>query len=221
MSLEDEVDIVNREPRCPCVLLLDTSGSMHGTNIDALNRGLVSFRDEIVKDPLVQLRVELCIITFGGEVKVLQDFITMDNFEPPLLRAHGTTPMAEAILKALQVIDDRKEKYKRAGIDYYRPMVLLITDGIPSDPQYLSSVSLKVKEGEQKRNFVFLSVGFDEADFEILNSIGLRKAMPLKGLNFQGLFQWLSASMAAVSASQTTDEKVSLPPVQNYGWAEI
>jgi uncharacterized protein YegL len=42
----------NPEPRCPCVLLLDVSGSMNGRPLDELNAGLVAFRDELSGDAL-------------------------------------------------------------------------------------------------------------------------------------------------------------------------
>ena len=35
----------NPEPRCPCILLLDVSGSMNGRPINELNAGLVTFRE--------------------------------------------------------------------------------------------------------------------------------------------------------------------------------
>ena len=37
----------NPEPRCPCVLLLDTTGSMTGSKIAQLNAGLQSFAEEL------------------------------------------------------------------------------------------------------------------------------------------------------------------------------
>lgn len=43
----------NPEPRCPCILLLDTSGSMKGEPINQLNDGLVVFKDELAADALV------------------------------------------------------------------------------------------------------------------------------------------------------------------------
>ncbi len=55
----------NPEPRCPCILLLDVSGSMNGRPINELNAGLVTFRDELLADPLALKRVELGIVTFG------------------------------------------------------------------------------------------------------------------------------------------------------------
>jgi hypothetical protein len=43
----------NPEPRCPCLLLLDTSGSMSGRPITALNSGLVAFKDDLAADSLL------------------------------------------------------------------------------------------------------------------------------------------------------------------------
>ena len=51
-KLEEVVEFSdNPEPRCPCVLLLDTSGSMQGEPIAALNKGLQAFVDEQVALP--------------------------------------------------------------------------------------------------------------------------------------------------------------------------
>ena len=55
----------NPEPRCPCVLLLDTSGSMQGDPIDQLNAGIRAFKTELMADSLALKRVEISIVTFG------------------------------------------------------------------------------------------------------------------------------------------------------------
>jgi hypothetical protein len=83
----------NPEPRCPCVLVLDTSASMAGAKLQELQRGLTQLKDELSADPLARKRVELAVITFGGSVRLHGDFATVDAFEPPLLRADGLTPM--------------------------------------------------------------------------------------------------------------------------------
>lgn len=40
----------NPEPRCACLLLLDTSGSMQGAKIEQLNAGLKEFARQLRSD---------------------------------------------------------------------------------------------------------------------------------------------------------------------------
>lgn len=108
----------NPEPRCPCVLLLDTSGSMQGAPIDALNQGLKALRDDLNKDPLASRRVEVAVVTFDSDVKVVQDFVTADQFQPPTLTTQGVTHMGGGIHKALDMIQARKQEYKANGVSY-------------------------------------------------------------------------------------------------------
>lgn len=61
----------NPEPRCPVVLVLDTSGSMAGEPIRELNEGLRLFAAALSADRLAALRVEVALITFGGKVRAL------------------------------------------------------------------------------------------------------------------------------------------------------
>ena len=82
----------NPEPRCPCLLLLDTSGSMEGPAIEELNNGLILFKHELCGDSLAMKRVEVAVVTFGP-VRTLADFQTPDQFEAPRLEASGDTPM--------------------------------------------------------------------------------------------------------------------------------
>lgn len=51
LNLSEAVEFAeNPEPRCPCILLLDTSGSMQGEPINALNEGLLTFGQELNHD---------------------------------------------------------------------------------------------------------------------------------------------------------------------------
>src|SRR4051812_48126139 len=55
----------NPEPRCPCLLLLDTSGSMSGQPISQLNVGIEAFKQELLADTMAAKRVEVSIVSFG------------------------------------------------------------------------------------------------------------------------------------------------------------
>ena len=56
----------NPEPRCACLLLLDTSGSMSGSKIQQRNEGRRAFEHELKADSLSSKRVEVGIVTFGS-----------------------------------------------------------------------------------------------------------------------------------------------------------
>src|SRR5512139_1796636 len=71
-NLLDQAEFAdNPEPRCPVVLLLDTSGSMKGEPIQELNEGLRAFSDALKSDRLASLRVEVAVVAFGGKVRAL------------------------------------------------------------------------------------------------------------------------------------------------------
>lgn len=209
--------VENPEPRCPVILLCDTSGSMQGEPINALNEGLAAFQKDVYRDEIASLRVEVALVTFGP-VKLAQDFVTIDNFAPPRLKADDVTPMGEAIEYALDLLEKRKETYKNNGIQYYRPWVFLITDGAPTDSW--QNAAYRVREAEAQRRLLFFAVGVQGADINTLRQIAPPERPPvlLNGLDFRSMFQWLSTSMKRVSSSQVGGAMISLPSV---GWGQI
>jgi uncharacterized protein YegL len=210
----------NPELRCPCVLLLDVSGSMAGDKLRELCRGIEAFREDVYRHPLARLRVEVAIITFGEEVKVTQDFVTVDEFTPPALSAGGLTPMGGAILRALDLLDVRKSKYKANGILYHRPWLFLISDGAPAGepPHVLPEATRRLREAQQSKKVTCFAVGVEEADMNQLQELSVgRPPLRLRKLSFIEMFQWLSNSMNRVSASRLEDDVQLAPP----GWGTV
>jgi uncharacterized protein YegL len=232
----------NPEPRCPCVLLLDTSGSMNDAKqvsqtlspiqkilnepfasrmvrpIDELNAGLLAFRDELMTDELAVKRVEISLVTFGP-VRKLTDFQTPDLFRAPKLAAEGDTPMGQAIEKAVEIVRDRKAAYRQNGVSYYRPWIFLISDGEPTD-DWRRAAEL-VRDGEQTRAFAFFAVGVEGANFDVLNHIAVRHPLKLSGLRFREMFVWLSSSLSSVSRSGPGDDVALENPAAPDGWASV
>jgi uncharacterized protein YegL len=214
----------NPEPRCPCLLLLDVSGSMSGHPLTELQAGLTTYRDELAADALARKRVEVAIVTFGGTPQVVQNFCTADVLNVPQLASQGETPMGQAINMGLGLLDDRKKEYKQNGINYFRPWVFLITDGAPTDmnTSAWSEAVEKVRRGEQQRTFSFFAVGVEGASMEVLKQLCVsRDPLKLKGLRFRDLFAWLSNSQQAVSKSKPGDTVPLENPTGPNGWAEV
>jgi uncharacterized protein YegL len=235
----------NPEPRCPCVLLLDVSGSMAAvvanagqdtgqtvdqdgktyrvvsggtTRIDLLNGGLRAYHADLMGDSLAAQRVEVCVITFGGSVETVVPFVGAHEFTPPTLAANGETPMGAAILQAIDAVADRKRVYKQNGLHYYRPWIFFITDGEPTDAW--QPAAEKIREGEENKAFAFFAVGVEGADFGILKQISVREPLHLKGYSFREMFVWLSQSQRSVSQSNPGQEdqvKLNSPS----GWASL
>ena len=205
----------NPEPRCPCVLLLDVSGSMTGAPIAELNAGLAAFRAELAEDALATKRVEVAIVTFGP-ARIELPFTGASGFEPPTLRADGDTPMGSAILQAVELVRARKAEYRSNGIAYYRPWLFLITDGAPTDAW--EGAAAAVREGEAAKAFAFFAIGVQGANLDILRRISVREPLALQALRFRELFSWLSSSLRSVSRSSPGTEVALEPP---KGWASV
>jgi uncharacterized protein YegL len=220
MSLHEEIEFaINPEPRCACILLLDTSSSMSGEPISALNAGIKKFKDELLSDNLASKRVEIAVVTFDSEVKVVSNFATADQFEPPLLTAQNLTHTGSGICKALDILQERKSKYKNSGIAYYRPWIFMITDGSPygESEEITLQAARRIKTAEESKTVAFFAVGVGNADMNSLRRISTREPIMLNGLNFNDMFLWLSASMESVSQSEL-NEQAPLPPL---GWAAV
>ncbi|WP_029631597.1 vWA domain-containing protein [Zavarzinella formosa] len=235
----------NPEPRCPCVLLIDVSGSMAEivgeagkslgytiqqdgqtyqavsggvTRIDKVNEGLRAYHADLNNDALAAQRVEVSVITFGSTVQTVTPFVTAHDFTPPTLVANGETPMGAAITQAIDALAERKRLYKQNGLHYYRPWIFFITDGQPTDAW--QAAAAKVREGEKNKSFAFFAVGVEGANFDILKQISVREPLHLKGYSFREMFVWLSQSQRSVSHSNPGQEdqvKLTAPS----GWASL
>ena len=190
----------NPEKRCPCALVLDVSGSMAGEPLNELQAGLQAFRTSLQGHAQARQRVEPAIVTFGGSVQVVHPFMEADLFSPPELQASGDTPMGQALLRTLDLIEERKAAYRQHGVPYYRPWIFLITDGAPTDKNTAAWTEAvqRVRNGTAQKHFVLFAIGVKGADMGLLRQLS-DSPKELHGLAFIELFQWLSNSLGAVT----------------------
>lgn len=210
--------IENPSPRCACMVILDTSYSMGGEPIAQLNTGFQHFIAALQEDEVAACSVELGVITAGASVTEILPFTTamhIEGVQP--LTANGMTPLGAATALALQRLEQRKKEYQKAGVAYYQPWLVIISDGAPND-NYQQAMT-EAYNLSQNRKLVVLPVGVDGADMNILSQFSSRGAKKLSGLKFNEFFEWLSASMSRVSASASTSSAVNLPATD--GWDSI
>jgi uncharacterized protein YegL len=198
---------VNYEQKCPLVLVLDISGSMFGKPLKELNAGLKAFQEDIQKDATASARLEVSIVTFGSEIKVVQDFALIDEFKMPTLSTYGSTRLVDGMKKGLEILDERKAWYKSTGQTYYRPYVVLMTDGYPDSGQDVNGLSSEIDALYRGNHLNFWAFGVEDADMNLLQQIGHDDSLvqKLQGVEFVKFFRWLSASMSTISNSKEGD----------------
>lgn len=204
----------NFEQKCLCVLVLDTSYSMDDGSIDELNAGLKRFQDELLKDKTTRDRLEVAIVTFDSDVKTIQQPALLTDFSMPTLECNGSTCMIDGISEAIDIVENRKQYYKSHGIPYYRPWIVMMTDGYPDSDQDVDGMSSRIKDAHQHKEFVFMGVGVgDSISEDVLKQLAQSDFPPMKmqAVKFCEFFTWLSNSMSGVSNSTGTDVTIRNP----------
>jgi uncharacterized protein YegL len=193
-------DDVNASPRCPVVVLIDSSASMgqilEGDTIPTgeiyvedgqvwnivsggtcrmhkMIEGLNLLHDEIKNDEIARASVEIKLISFNDSPENLTDFELIDDFStiPPWIDCGGETAIGDALYHAMEEVDIRKNYYKTEGIPYYQPWIILMTDGKPTIDDWQAPAG-RLKELAEKRHIVFIGAGIgDQYDAETLSQI--------------------------------------------------
>jgi len=120
--------------RIPICLVLDISGSMaKNQNIDTLNENVNYFLNFVRNNPKSRRIADIAIVLLGGGVNVYSYYKQIDEIEFKPFEPFGNTPMGEAMNVAINLLQDRKQYYRQNEIEHYKPIIVLMTDGAPTD----------------------------------------------------------------------------------------
>ena len=126
--------VVPKAKPLPVCLLLDVSYSMSGSKIDNLNKAVVEMIKTFAAEEKMEIEILISVISFGGEVKLeigteSEPFVKASEIEWSDLVVSGMTPMGTALKVAKDMIEDKNVTPSRA----YRPTIILVSDGAPTD----------------------------------------------------------------------------------------
>ena len=113
----------------PVVLLLDVSSSMGGESIKKLNIAVKEMISDFASAEKNEVEILVSIITFGAEVLLHTPYTSAKDIEWQDLTVSGSTPMGTAFSMAKAMIEDKETTPSRA----YRPTIVLVSDGEPTD----------------------------------------------------------------------------------------
>jgi uncharacterized protein YegL len=157
----------------PFYICLDVSASMAGGPIDSVNDQMPLLRASIGEDPAVAEVIRLSVITFSDVARSVLPLSDLSLVEAvPQVSAQGRTSYAAAFDHLRQVIEDDYQNGRARGDRWYRPAVIFISDGRPTDePERWRMAHQRLVDPGWKRHPNILAFGFGEADSEVLAAV--------------------------------------------------
>jgi uncharacterized protein YegL len=167
------VTVEERYSVFPFYICLDVSASMSGDPIDSVNRQMPLLRASVGEDPAVAEVIRLGIVTFSDVARSVLPLCDLSLVEAvPEVAAQGRTSYAAVFDHLRQVIEEDYARSRAAGDRWYRPAVIFISDGRPTDePDRWRSALDRLTDPSWKRRPNILAFGFGEADAETLAAV--------------------------------------------------
>lgn len=200
--------------RLPVYLLLDTSGSMSGEPIEALKNGVQILVSTLRQDPYALETAHLSVITFDSSARQAVPLTELSAFQTPNLAASGTTALGDALALLAARIDAEVNKTTAEVKGDWKPLVFIMTDGVPTDDWARGLEKLrKVRTG-----VIVACAAGQGADTAVLKQITevVVALDTADSSTIKAFFKWVSASVSTGSQKVDQRKEVSglgdLPP---------
>jgi uncharacterized protein YegL len=159
-----------QQPRpLPVFILADISGSMEGEKIKVLNESVATMLRAFAAEDSIRGEIWAAVITFGvGGASVHRPLSPMVSAGWQDMIAAGPTPLGAALELVTSLIEDETVVPRRA----FRPTIVLVSDGKPTDSWREHLVRLLESERGSRSLRLAVSVGqdMDQEDFAILEA---------------------------------------------------
>lgn len=215
-------DFIKRDSRAlPVFLLIDVSGSMSGEKIETVNVSLKEMLNQFRKITNPKGVIELCILTFGNNsVNIVKKLSALSDNDFYTFSAEGNTPMGKAFKQVSNMIED----YNIVSTRAYTPMIILISDGNPTDfSGYAQGMSIEqiqtwdalqqLHSGSRSGKSIKTALGIgSDVDLNILRAFINNDTIPVIRANDIGTiakyFQWVTLSINVRSISPNPNQNV-------------
>ena len=218
MTSSKEFTVSSARP-LPVVLMADVSGSMAADGkIDALNSAVAEMLAAFAEEDDGLAEIHLAVVTFGGTAALHVPLTAAGAVEWVPMQAGGRTPMGAALDIVTDLIEDRDRVPNRA----YRPVVVLVSDGLPNDAWEGPLKRLLDSERAARAQRFTLGIGAD-ADHEILRAFlddpDGRVFDAHEAREIRSFFEWVTMSVTSRSRGATPNQTVDIASLDldDYG----
>ena len=188
--------------RLPVYLLLDTSGSMSGEPIEAVKNGVQIMISSLRQNPQAIETAFLSVITFDSTAQQIIPLTDLASFQMVDIKAAGVTALGEALKLVAHKIDTEVAKTTIEQKGDWKPLVFIMTDGIPTDDWQNGLNEFK----KSKVAFTVACAAGSGADANILKQItdNVVSLDTADSASIGKFFQWVTASIG-VSSTKVED----------------
>ncbi|MBC9934975.1 vWA domain-containing protein [Chitinophaga qingshengii] len=183
--------------RLPVYLLLDTSGSMSGEPIEAVKNGVQIMISSLRQNPQAIETAFISIITFDSSARQAIPLTDLASFQMPDIRATGTTALGEALQLVSQCIDREVAKTTTEQKGDWKPLVFIMTDGVPTDSWQNGLTAFK----QRKTAYTVACAAGHAADTAVLKQIteNVVSLDTADSATISRFFAWVTASIGVTS----------------------
>ncbi|SET47030.1 VWA domain-containing protein [Thorsellia anophelis] len=199
-------------------ICIDTSGSMTGEPIEAVNSGLQSLMSALRSNPYALDSVHLSITTFDSTIKTVLPMTPLVDVVMPHITcpATGATLIGEALESIYEQATRDVVKASDEQKGDWKPILVILTDGKPTDVLAFSEIIPRIKSVGFSR--IIACAAGPKADSQQLKRItdDVVSLDTMDAASFNKFFEWVSATFAqssqTVGSAEPNNNNNSLPP---------
>lgn len=202
--------------RLPVYILIDTSTSMRGEPIIAVELGLKALMESLNRDPYALETVCLSIITYNSQAEQILPLTEVYKTRIPELTAKGRSALGEALELLCEKVEKEVHKNTPEAKGDWKPLLFVLSDGGYSGP-----IAKPISEFKKLQfGFVVACAAGSKSKIDILRKItpNVIQISSTDTINIKAYFKWISSSISTTSTriENTGESDISLeelPPL--------
>lgn len=204
MGIYENVEGVARKSMV-MFFLIDTSGSMEGRSIAAVNDAMREVIPDVkdISNKNADANIKFAVMSFSsGTNWETPQPVVLDSYKWTDLSAGGTTDMGEAFMELNSKLDLNAFLQEPAGVK--APVIIMLSDGEPTD-DYKAGLK-KLQQNKWFKKSIKIALGVDDANMDVMAEFTGSKESAIY-LKDKGLLKKL-IHVVSVTSSSVGSQKI-------------